>query len=153
MKKVFVSTIAILVGLTLFAQQKIDVISLCGKSDTTYQFKITGKNLDVELSKFYTVFGKPESDCPGETIWDNIEIPAVGSGLQLNLTDGLLTCNGEKSKFKPFKTPKDKTCQLKCLEDNQSRQFILTVIDKESNIVNDETKKDAVIEYLEKITL
>jgi hypothetical protein len=152
MKKVFVSTIAILVGLTLFAQQKIDVISICGKTDTTYQFTITGKNLDVEMSKFYTVCGKPESECSGETTWDNIEIPGVGTGLQLKLTDGLLTCNGEKSKFKPFKNPKDKTCQLKCLEENQSRQFVLTVIDKESNIVNNETMKEAVIEYLENIT-
>jgi hypothetical protein len=152
MKKVFVGTITLLVGLTLFAQQKIDVISLHGKSGTTYQFTITGKNLDVEMNKFYTAFGKPESECSGETIWNNIEIPAVGSGLQLILTDGILTCNGEKSKFKPFKKPKDKTCQLKCLEENQSRQFILTVNDKESNIINNETLKDAVIKYLEKIT-
>ena len=109
MKKLFLSAIAIFIGLTLYSQQqKVNPISIIGKTNTTYQFTITGKNLDEELSKLKTNLGKPLTESEGEIIWNNINIPNIGDDLQLKMVDGLLTTKGNTAKFKPFKYTKNK---------------------------------------------
>ena len=157
MKKLFLSAIAIFIGLTLYSQQqKVNPISIIGKTNTTYQFTITGKNLDEELSKLKTNLGKPLTESEGEIIWNNINIPNIGDDLQLKMVDGLLTTKGNTAKFKPFKYTKNKNkskyCQLKCLDENKNRQLCFTVLDKDNNnIIANEAMKMSVNEYLENI--
>jgi hypothetical protein len=157
MKKLFLSAIAIFIGLSLYSQQeKVSSICILGKTDTTYQFTITGKNLDEELSKLKTNLGKPFTESEGEIIWNNVDIPNIGNDLQLKLVDGLLTTKRSTAKFKPFKDTKNKNksknCQLKCLDENKNRQFYFTVLDKDNNnIIVNKTMKIAVNEYLENI--
>lgn len=155
MRKIILSVLVVLIGLNLYAQ-KLNTISLLGKTDTTYQFTITGKNLDQELSKLKTTFGKPLSESPGAIIWDKVEIPSVGKDLQIKLIDGLLTVKEDNANFKSFKNTKNKNksknCQLKCLDENQNRQIYFTVMDKDNNnIINNAIMKKAVIVYLQDI--
>jgi len=157
MKKLFLSAFAIFIGLSLYPQQqKVKSISIFGKSDTTYKFTITGKDLDEELSKLKTSLGKPLTESEWVIIWNNVNIPNVGNDLQLKLVDGLLTTKGCDARFKPFVDTKNKNksknCQLKCLDENKNRRLYFTVMDKaNNNIVVNEAMKVAVTEYLENI--
>ncbi|MBP6978392.1 MAG: hypothetical protein KBB71_08775 [Lentimicrobiaceae bacterium] len=159
MEKLIFSAIAIFIGLSLYSQeQKVNSISILGKTDTTYQFTITGKNLDNELGKLNTTFGKPLTESEGEIIWNKVDIPNIGNDLQIKMVDGLLTIKGNSAKFKPFKDTenknKSKNCQLKCLDENENRQLYFTVMDKDNNniIGNDKMRID-MIEFLESVIM
>jgi hypothetical protein len=155
MKRLIAGSMLVFLSMQLFAQQGISVATVIAKTDTVYQFNLTGKSLDEELSGLTATIGNPASESCGEMVWNSVDIPGVSNDLRLKITDGLLTIKGDKSRFEPFTNTrnknKSKTCLLMCLEENQYRRFIFTIMDDEANVINNVALKEAVVEYLKSI--
>jgi hypothetical protein len=123
-------------------------------SDTTFSYSLMGNGLDACRDKLIALWGTPAQNTIGIITWKNISIDGVGSGLTVNLCDGMLTTSKMVAWFKAFKNQKDKTKKLLAIDENSQRRISVTVCDAASkNIINSPQLSTIVIKLLQKTLL
>jgi hypothetical protein len=160
-KKIYMkkAIILILIGfstLATFSQTGNKIIGINKQfypSDTTRTFSLLNKvNLDSSIDSLIKYWGTPEKNSVGNIRWMHIDIPNIGTDLNILLTDGICTKMNRDLTYEYFNDNEDKARKLNEIKPNQSREVEIIVTDKDcKNVVNNKTKTDILKKLLEKI--
>ena len=136
--------ILILLGfstLTTFSQTEKKIIGVnkqYNTPDTTRTFCfISAINFDSSIDSLIKHWGTPAKNSVGNISWTNIDIPNIGTNLNILLTDGICTMLKNEMKCEYFKDNEDKEKKLNELKSNQSREVEIIITNKDQKKIID----------------
>ena len=144
------------ITLTTFSQTKKEIIGVnrqYNTPDTTNTFCFLNKlNFDNSIDSLIKYWGTPVKNSVGNISWTQMDIPGIGTDLNIVLKDGICTMAKGDLMCEYFKNKKDKEIRLKELKSNQSRSVEIIISDKNGkNIIDSKAKTEIVMKVLEKI--
>jgi hypothetical protein len=149
MKKVGIIAVWLLLIGSGYAQKTMVRVHLRYTADDTFRFFIPlHENGDSSIQRLKAVWGIPTKEDAGYIEWDKLNIPNVGDGVQVYLSDGILANDLYNITYLPFRNDKDKNQRIKTLGEYDKREIRIEFERKGKKIANSKPTENILKDYL-----